>query len=79
MYSGYHLKLSHSVLNKTGSGVCTEGMGMGMGRECQQVGWDLAQVREHGGQLFGMMAQNPQSDLGGTSNNPIVLVPSLVD
>ena len=51
----------------------------GMGRECQQVGWDLAQVWEHGGQLCGMMAQNPQSDLGGTGNDPIMLVPSLVD
>jgi hypothetical protein len=52
--------------------------GMEMGSECQQVGWDLTQVWEHGGQLCGMMAQNPQNDLEGTCNDLNVLVLPLV-
>jgi hypothetical protein len=49
-------------------------MGMGMGSERWQVGWDLEQVREHGGQLCVMMVQNPQSDSAGTCDDPIMLV-----
>jgi len=50
---------------------------MGMGSKHQQVGWDLAQVWEHGGQLYGMMGQNPQNNPEGTCNNLIMLVPPL--
>jgi hypothetical protein len=52
---------------------------MGMGSESQQVGWDLAQVQEHGGQQCEKMAQSPQNDLEGICDNLILLVPPLVD